>query len=368
MYYIRGMNTSVWFSFKSAMHLLCWLMLLLLLAGFLQNAGQEGVGVILLLPQLWLFLLFYAGLFYLNSLGLLPVLYFRKKKLLYWLLLSGLLAFVIWLQPFDHLMNLTRTQPMPEPPFPSDLPPGAGSFPPAFHRPGHVDIVSIVLFVVVMVSGMALSLAQQWQATRLAAREAERQRAEAELAFLKAQIHPHFLFNTLNNIYSMVVTGHEQAPEAILRLSGLLRYLTDESQTNLVDVQREVACIQYYVDLQQLRLADTMQLELDFCIDNPKFKVPPLSLMTFVENAFTHGVSAREPGWIKIVVRAEAQQLYFSCTNKIFTRPEAAHSGGIGISNVRKRLQQLFPNQHELQIVPEPAVFSVQLTLETSIV
>lgn len=362
------MTKATWFPGKIMLHLVCWLMLFFLLAGFLQNAGRDEFFQILLLPQLWLFLLFYVGLFYLNSNGLLPYTYFRKQKLSYWMIIAGLLLFVIWLQPFDHLLQLSRSSSAPNFPMPLDGPPEMRPLPPAFHRPGHVDIVSIVLFLVVVISGMALALSQQWQITRQAALEAEAQRSEAELSFLKAQIHPHFLFNTLNNIYSMVVTRHEQAPEAILRLSELLRYLTDESQTNLVDVQREVACMQHYIDLQRLRLADNMQFDIKVQLNAPEFQVPPLSLMTFVENAFTHGVSSREAGHIQIEVRSDAQQLFFFCTNKIFSRPEAAHQGGIGINNVRKRLQQLYPNRHQLRIMPEPPVFSVQLTLENGMV
>jgi two-component system, LytTR family, sensor kinase len=330
------------------------------------SGGDRDIFPILLSSFYWLFFLFYAFLFYINTYFLIPELYFKKKTVLYISILLLLFLIVFLLQPFDHLISNTM-QPGPNnrpPPSFDDRPPRLPNGPFNERRVSpHIDIVSIFLFVMILALSFAVQNTWRWRVTAQRAAKAETEKAQAELSFLKAQINPHFLFNTLNNIYSLAITGNEHTADSIMKLSNIMRYVTDDVTEDLVPLQSEADCIANYIDLQRLRLGKKTAVEWSVS-GNLNKTIPPLLLMTFVENAFKYGVSNRESTDILVQLAADEYSIHFYCSNKIvqgFQQPERT---GIGISNTRRRLQHLYPDKHILTITNANDTFTVELTIQ----
>ncbi|EAY27146.1 signaling protein without kinase domain [Microscilla marina ATCC 23134] len=189
-------------------------------------------------------------------------------------------------------------------------------------------------------------------------KELENQRLKAELSMLKLQVSPHFLFNTLNNIYALAFQQRPQAPEAILKLSDIMRYMLYEANAEKVSLQKEITYIQNFIDLNKLRLRHT-EVHFNLCGDYIGKQIAPMLLLPLVENAFKYGVSAKNPSVIDIDLKVADNQLIFSTQNQIFQqnsvkRPE---EGGIGLNNTRKRLEFMYPGQYEFDTVADNGVY-----------
>lgn len=195
----------------------------------------------------------------------------------------------------------------------------------------------------------------------------EKEKIANELKYLRAQINPHFLFNTLNNLYSFVVTQSPKAPDMILRLSGMLDYVLYRSQQSSVLLQEEVDTIENFLGLEQIRYGD--RLEVDYQVTGDlSNRVWPLLLLSIVENAFKHGASGDiESPRIKIAIDASKENIRcFVWNTKSRTEGELndAYKSGIGLSNVRRQLNLVYPNAHELYLSDKDDSFSVSLTLK----
>lgn len=243
--------------------------------------------------------------------------------------------------------------------------PGRPFNPPNAGRPG-IDIVSVILFLMVGSVSTALQIVKQWRTTEHRAVQAEADKATTELSFLKAQINPHFLFNTLNNIYSLVVTKNDNAPNAIMKLSHIMRYVTDEVTQDYVPLEWEVECINHYIDLQRMRLNEKTHVDFTISGNIEGKQIPPLILMTFIENVFKYGISSHESTTIIIKLGTKTEAIEFFCQNKIFHKQQEVVRKGIGIENIKKRLNQLYPDKHRLNIDVSDDLFTVTLTLQTS--
>lgn len=355
-------------------HVAGWLLFSSLIIGFFTRSpeGRDHAVSILSGPFLVFFSAFFF-LFYFNTQVLIPLLYLQKRYALYFALIGLLFTGICFLRPFDRMMQLTgpgQGPPLlerdgwpPPPPGLNGQPPPPG-FPGGRPRGGEADITSIILFITVWSLGTALCIIRQWRATEQRAAEAEAEKANAELSFLKAQINPHFLFNTLNNIYSLAVINSEHTAESILKLSNIMRYLTDDVRENLVSLQSEVDCISDYIDLQRLRLGKKTQVDFSVSGNLDNQQIAPLLLMTFVENVFKYGISNHEASAITIRVTAGQQSVTFFCQNKLFDTRRNTERTGIGIANAQQRLQHLYPNRHILDIRAADGLFTVQLTLQ----
>ncbi|MET0392422.1 MAG: sensor histidine kinase [Chitinophagaceae bacterium] len=351
-------------------HVAGWLLFCSLIIGFFSHSpeGWTDEASVFSAP----FLVFFATflfLFYFNTFFLIPRLYLKKEYLLYFGVISLLFIAVCWLKPFDRLMrfshpggppHLEQMNRLPPDGRENGLPPGPPDHPP----PRNADMTSIVLFVTVWSISTALCIIRQWRMTEQRAAEAEADKANAELSFLKAQINPHFLFNTLNNIYSLAVTGNEHTAESILKLSNIMRYLTDEVRENYVPLQNELDCIADYIDLQRLRLGAKTTVDFSVSGNTDNKIIAPLLLMTFVENVFKYGISNHEPSEIIIRLTAEAHSITFWCRNRLFETKRNTGRTGIGLANARQRLQHLYPGKHFLDISTANGLFTVQLTLQ----
>jgi two-component system, LytTR family, sensor kinase len=226
------------------------------------------------------------------------------------------------------------------------------------------DIISLLLFVMIWSLSSALSIVKEWRYTLQRVSRAEAEKARAELAFLKAQINPHFLFNTLNNIYSLAVTKNDDTPFAIMKLSNIMRYLTDDATHDYVALQNEVECISDYIELQRLRL--NQKTEINFSISgqlNDK-QISPLILITFVENVFKYGVSNHEPSPLTIKISADERTITLFCQNRVFNNLRKVEREGIGIGNTKQRLKLLYPNKHLLNITTDKGLYTVLLTVQ----
>lgn len=193
---------------------------------------------------------------------------------------------------------------------------------------------------------------------------AEREKAVIELQLLKSQVHPHFLFNTLNNIYSFSLTNSEKTPSMILKLSSLLSYILYDCTASEVLLEKEIEIMRNYMDLEKERYANKLDISVNIEGDIRDKTITPLLLLPFLENAFKHGTSEQmERPWLSMDLSVKQQQL--SC--KIINSKNAviaSQKGGIGIENVRKRLAYLYPGRHRLSISSEEDFFAVTLQLE----
>ncbi len=242
-------------------------------------------------------------------------------------------------------------------------------------NPAMLDVFGLVvaLYVVVFLA-IAANLAMRWH--RLQATHAETERArleavlalrEAELARLKTQMHPHFLFNTLNNLYGLTLEQSEAAPDVVLRIADMLDYMLYRCDAPFVPLAGELDHLRTYLDLERLRYDDRVTVHLHVDKNLPDVVIAPLLLMPLVENSFKHSASpSDEPAWINIGVRLDHEQLHFSVANSKPTSPSAPNPDlgtGIGLANVRQRLHLLYPGTHALDIDDAADQFVAALTL-----
>ncbi|GAA4924168.1 sensor histidine kinase [Mucilaginibacter defluvii] len=196
---------------------------------------------------------------------------------------------------------------------------------------------------------IVLKFSTDWFLNERIQRDLENQRLTAELSFLKSQVNPHFLFNSLNSIYSLAYQRSETTPEAILKLSEIMRYMLYESNDNKVDLEKEIHYLQNYIDLQKIRFGYKAFVEFEVKGDVTTQRIAPLLLISFIENAFKHGVANDPETPIKMNLTVDNGTLDFHIENKKHTNNRDA-SGGIGLSNVKRRLNLLYPKKYTLDI------------------
>jgi hypothetical protein len=225
----------------------------------------------------------------------------------------------------------------------------------------------MVLYNCPVVGGAALGikLVKRWWLKQKESQQLINAKSSAEMQLLKAQVHPHFLFNTLNNIYSFTLNDSPKAPAMVKKLSGLLHYIIHECNQSTVPLEKELTMIQDYMGLEKVRYGDQMDMQVDIRGDLAGKKIAPLLLIPFVENSFKHGTSKMlSRPWVNLNIIVEDDQFYFMLTN---SKPEEyinpAHNGGIGLANVQKRLQLLYPGLHKLKMTEEPEHFTVLLEI-----
>jgi LytS/YehU family sensor histidine kinase len=213
---------------------------------------------------------------------------------------------------------------------------------------------------------MGLRVLERHSLTEKLQKELEREKLNSELAFLKNQISPHFFFNTLNNIYSLISINAEDSQKAVLKLSKLMRYLLYESEQGNTRLSNEIDFMNNYIDLMKLRMSTKINLSVSFPEKYPDISIPPLLFIPFIENAFKHGISYREKSYIDISMNANVNSISFRSTNSLLKgREDQEHNhSGIGLENAGKRLNLLFPGKHSLKINKSETEFEVQLLIE----
>jgi LytS/YehU family sensor histidine kinase len=214
----------------------------------------------------------------------------------------------------------------------------------------------------------SVKLFEFWFMNQKRNQELEKEKMESELKFLKSQIHPHFLFNTLNNLYALTLDKSDRAPEVVVKLSDLLSYMLYECNAPLVPLAKEVQLLQDYLDLEKIRYPNELKVDFEvFGRVNGK-NIAPLVLLPFVENGFKHGLSKQiNYPWINITLEIEDYLLRFLVENnrpKIEKADETGYSEGIGLKNVRRRLDLIYGDQYTLDISGNADTFSINLQLK----
>jgi LytS/YehU family sensor histidine kinase len=194
-------------------------------------------------------------------------------------------------------------------------------------------------------------------------REEQEQHLKAELSFLRSQINPHFLFNSLNSIYSLALSKSENTPEAVVKLSGLMRFVLYESAGQFIPLQSELGYITDYVELQKLRTAENVNIRCDITGSPANLAIAPMLLITFIENAFKHGPGYTRRGFILIQISVNRKTLNLHVENTAY-QGKPAENPGIGLGNVIRRLDILYNGNYSLNHKTENDIFTVDLRLE----
>ncbi|HUH45854.1 MAG TPA: histidine kinase, partial [Arenibacter sp.] len=227
---------------------------------------------------------------------------------------------------------------------------------------------NILPFVHVGAIAASIKLLKYWYLQKKRTIEAEQQRTVAELKLLKAQLHPHFLFNTLNNLYSHTLESSPKSPEIVLKLSSLLRFMIYDSNTPKISLVKEIELLQNYISLEQLRYGDRLDLSLTITGNIGQYQIAPLLLLPFLENAFKHGTSKQiDMCWISFYLSMDESRMSFKLVNSIDPEEVKAKIGGLGLQNVRQRLELLYKNCHRLEMVKLDEVFVVDLEIDLEI-
>ena len=207
-----------------------------------------------------------------------------------------------------------------------------------------------------------------WLGLQNEKRELESQNLQSELKFLKSQINPHFFFNTLNNLYALTLKKSDLAPEIVLRLSEMMRYMLYESNEKEVPLDKEINYVNNYIELERLRQGE--KFKIDFLVEGEPFnqRIAPLMFIPFLENSFKHGLDNQiKSGYVNIHLMLEENSVRLDIKN---SKPEflpsikKKKSGGIGLENVRRRLKLLYPDKHKLEILDENDSYHVKLDVE----
>jgi LytS/YehU family sensor histidine kinase len=215
--------------------------------------------------------------------------------------------------------------------------------------------------VVILV--VAYKLGRRWYESQNRQKELERQNLKSELAMLKHQISPHFLFNTLNNIDSLISQNQQKASAAIIRLSDIMRYMLYNSQEKKVLLSKEIEYVGSVIKLQSLRMATKGFIKLNIEGESGNKKVAPLLLIPFIENAIKHGDKSVPPPGIAITIKISEDDLHFNIINHVEKKQVKDPKGGIGLQNVKRRLALLYPDKHILKINETEDIFEVNLKI-----
>ncbi|MDR3693019.1 histidine kinase [Mucilaginibacter sp.] len=317
--------------------------------------------------QLWIKQGIILGLlvaaFYLNSFVLVPRILLKKNNAsIYFFSIAGMACIIVLLNVYvDGWLNLPQLM---------DI---------AFHAHGHHkhpgrdhnwDFYMIAEIALVLGVSTSITTIQKWQNDKQKHQEMEQDKISSELSFLKAQINPHFFFNTLNNIYALTLVNVETSRKAIHQLSRMMRYVLYDTQNSTTQLSQEIAFVKDYISLMQLRLTDAVKINYSSPASLKDVAIAPMIFLPFIENAFKHGVSATQPSYINISISQQNSSVDLKVVNTIIKEQNnnLEAGSGIGLNNTRRRLDLLYPGKYDLKIEEDTAenIYSVHLTLHLS--
>ena len=306
-------------------------------------------------PDFYLKWLVYLSIFYLNYKVLVPHLLLKKKFFFY--SIAILLVVVFFVFVIEQLI------PRPEMPMHDNFPKPNDFDPHKFKDGGKMYFPTVVLIFLFLTVSTSIKLGIEWYKVEKQKVLAESQKINSELTFLKAQLNPHFLFNSLNSIYSLANKKSDNTTDAIVTLSELMRYMIYETDKEKVPLQNEINYIKNYISLQNLRLKDSSGVKFNVH-GNLDHSIEPLLLISFIENAFKYGTDYTGKTNIQIKITVVKNELTLQVINSISSKEKSGENSGIGISNVSSRLKILYPNTHSLKIEEENNLFKVELILK----
>ncbi|MFZ5939905.1 MAG: sensor histidine kinase [Bacteroidota bacterium] len=346
------------------LHILAWVLVLLIPSIVASTFGDGNNGHLI---HFYINTLFYGFLFYLSYLWIVPRFYFGAKRWKYFAVSATLvLLFCLALWLINDFLFIDREREAQIARVMEEINKGKeGTAPPLkLFRLFNYFYSSILIVGFSLGMGVLEKLRQNEKERK----DLEKEKLHSELAFLKNQVSPHFFFNTLNNIYSLIDTDTGEARETVHKLSSLMRYLLYDTAQENADLNDEIRFMKNYVDLMKLRISSRVDLQVDFPENIPELKVPPLLFIPVIENAFKHGISYRDPSFIHIRMSIRDKKVLFLVENSIrrANMPEVEGHSGIGLENVRKRVALLFPGSHRLDIREEEDRFSVEIEIDTT--
>ena len=289
---------------------------------------------------------------------LFPKLYLVEKQLPY-LIAGTILVFLItfldeWdATPWEQYFHRTSPNRQKRPPLNSSM---------QFIR----MVSNLTPYITVFVSSALIEIANFANKKAKEAADFRNEKLESEMKFLKSQFNPHFLFNALNNIYTLSVIKSEKTPDNLLKLSGMLRYMLYDCKAERVTLDKEITYLKHFIDLHLLKDSRGLNVEVNLDESRPELEVAPMLFVPFIENAFKHSrIEDLKNGWIKINLKTSEDHIIFTVENSLpkekFTKDKV---GGIGLENVRRQLELMYPTRHEIDIQQKDDRFSVHLKLK----
>ena len=227
----------------------------------------------------------------------------------------------------------------------------------------HGDMLHILVIVLLLGMNLGIKLYFKNERDRKKMQLLKSRNLEQQLDRLRYQLNPHFFMNTLNNIHALIDIDAEKAKTTIVDLSKLLRYVLYEGARTTVPLQRDIAFVNDYLKLMKIRYADRVRITADFPTNAPETEIPPMLFISFIENAFKHGVSYQHDSFIDIRLHIEAQRICFTCNNSIHQRQNNTHQGGVGLKNIRQRLGLLYADNYTLDIEETPTEYRVSMSI-----
>jgi len=358
------MGKSISFSdkwIKVTLHTIVWT-IVIIFALYLHNSF--GGGNVMRLYGFYLHTLSAAIIFYVGYLWLVPRYFVNNKQLTYFLILIAFILVTHYVATYIERTFLY--DPVADAKFREAMKMLNGKD----EGSKNGDVFGFFSHIITssLLSGFAIGLGvmEKLKQNEKKQKELEKEKLNSELAFLKNQVSPHFFFNTLNNIYSLIGIDGPTAQDSVLKLSKLMRYLLYESEHGETLMSHEIDFMNNYIDLMKLRLSPRVELLIDFPKEFSDFTIPPLLFVPFVENAFKHGVSHRDRSFIHLRMTIENDQINFVSENSVgkSSQPGDLQHSGIGLENVKKRLHLLFPNTHDLNIEQNETIFRVDLSIK----
>ena len=330
----------------------------------------------------WKLFAVYLAIFLIHNFLLAPLLIYRRKRMLYISMIAAILTIFVAYQcsqrprfmerrpiPMERKMD-DRHEPRGREHAPYAMRPHRDRPPHEFrrgeHRPpafiGVHNIVAVVSLILMFGMNIGIKLFFKNRSDQKKLDALQKKNLEQQLEYLKYQINPHFFMNTLNNIHALVDIDPEKAKDTILELSKMMRFILYEGDKSGVPLAREFDFIRHYVALMQLRYTNKVEIVVDLPDQAPDKTVPPLMLISFIENAFKHGISYQHQSFVHIKVTLDGDMLHFTCSN---SKAETSNQekGGVGLANVKQRLRLLYDNNFELRIQNNPDTYIVELTI-----
>ncbi len=305
-----------------------------------------------------LLVFFYGNYFY-----LLPRLYFKGKYVAYFTIIVLVMLIILWLshfldRPFEDIIG-ARMQPPHDMPFPDGkwnrMASGHGHHSNRFHGKPTQNEHTLLVYIVGLIGCLCIAVNARFLKTR-------DEKMQAELSWLKAQINPHFLFNTLNSIYSLALAKDEKTADSIIQLSELMRYIMHNANQDEIQLEKEINYINNYIALQRSRLGHTVAIRYEVEGSSIGKTIAPLILISFIENAFKHGVNPEENSEIDIKIALTDADLTLRCFNKKVHSIQS--DSGIGMQNTLERLKLLYSERHQVTVTEDEESYTIQLTLQ----
>jgi len=326
-------------------HVVIWLLAIFLPVVLFNNPEKEFT-----IDKMLFFIIhvsLFIAVFYSNYLFFIPILLSKRKFIFYTLAVIISISFLVFL---NHI--------------------GSSIILPDYEAPNTHNYRfkgSLVFFSAFLIAiSTSIKVTQNWYINEKQKNIIKNEKLNSELSFLKSQINPHFLFNTLNNIYSLANRKSDNTADAIIKLSHLMRYMLDEAKKETVSLQNEINYLSDYIELQKLRMPDKSKVIFNIEGGNTDKCIEPMLLIPFVENAFKHGDIFSEDAKINILLELNNDKLYFKVENKIDKSiiSEKDKGSGIGLENLQKRLELLYPKKHEFKTETKDDIFVSLLKIQ----